>query len=457
MKKIQIACAGLLSLLSFTAIAQTGTLTEAWRDPQFVKSFTGSFLPLTEQEPRITEKEAELFQELSTLLGEGRNEEAINRLAAAVRAATAAAPASAALNYTLGNLYLQNARFNEAVEQYRAAIQKFPSFRRAYKNLGLALIQSGQHAESIPVLVKSIEMGDAAGDTFGLLAFSYLNQGNPTAALEGYRQASLLNPGNREWMIGKAEALMRSERYDEAIATFKQLIIELPDRDAFYTSISNAYLALGDSSQAAYYLEILRRRGTARSTALGLLGDIYVNEGLPRLAVTAYNDALQRGDFSSTRSIRSLRALLQRGYFTEAESFLASLEGLQSLNFSENENREILNLKAQLALALGDNEEAAEILLQVLEEDPMNGNALMLLGNYNQGKGDLETAIFYYERASSLVDFQREAQLQLARIYVQQKDYLPAIRQLEAALQLQYSANVQDFLDAVRSVYNRSL
>ncbi|NDV62136.1 tetratricopeptide repeat protein [Puniceicoccales bacterium CK1056] len=457
MKNLKFSLICLLGTLPFGLSAQQMVLTEVWNDPGFVKSFAGSFLPLTDQEPKITEKEADLFKELADLLAINQSVQATEKLASAVRSAADPSTVSAALNYTLANLYLQNGRYAEASGQYQEAIRKFPNFRRAYKNLGLALIQNGSYGEAIKALVKSIEMGDGTGETFGLLAFSYLNEGNPAAALEGYRQASLLNPDNREWRIGKAEALMRTERYAEAIAEFKQLIAELPDRFAFYTSIANAYLSLNEAETAGYYLEVLRRRKEAKPAALGLLGDIYVNGGLANLALTAYQDALKSGGFTINKSIRALKAFLQRGFYAEAKVFLAEMEAVHSANLSDEESREVLNLKAQLALAEGENEEAAAILEDVLDQDPLNGNALSLLGDYNQSIGDDESAIYYYERAVQLPDFQREAQLQLARIYVRQKEYAMAIRQLEGALAMEYSANVQDFLNAVKAVYNRAL
>lgn len=456
MKIRQLTLFTLSTLVPAWGFAQLANLNEAWNDPQFVEQFAGSFLPLTDQEPKITESESELFQELGDLLATNQNQVALQRLQQTIRSA-GDPPPSAAVNYTYANLLLQSERYAEAVFQYEESIRKFPNFRRAWKNLGLARIQSGMYSEAINALVKAIELGDSAGDTFGLLAFSYLNDGNPVAALEGYRQASLLNPNNKEWRIGKAEALMRTERYEEAIAQFKQLLNETPERNAFYTSIANAYLSLDDSKTASYFLEILRRRGQAKSSALGLLGDIYVNEGLAPLALHAYRDAIKAGGFSTVKAIRALKAFLSREHYTEAQSLYDDIESRYAGTLSEEENREVLNLSAQLSLALGEDQKAATILEQVLQEDPLNGNALMLLGDYNQKQEDIQSAIFYYQRALDLPEFQRDAQLQLALIYVRQKEYLKAIRQLEAALDLEYSANVSDFLDAVRSAYNRSL
>lgn len=441
---------------SFLA-GQARILSDAWNDPQFVKQFTSSFLPTTEYEPKITSKEAQLFEQLAVLFGNSQLDEARTLLSDEISKLTEDTAASSALNYTLANLFLQSNRYEESINQYREAIRKFPNFRRAHKNLGLALVQASRFTEAIEALIKAIELGDGGGDTFGLLAHSYLNDDNATAALEGYRQASLLNPENKEWRIGKAQALMLTRRYEEAIPEFKQLIVEFPERAAFYTSTANAYMALNRIEEASRYLELLRRLGEADAAALALLGDIYINESLPQLAFSAYEDAIGNGGLSSNRALRSLRAFLQRGYYPQAESLIVVLEDRFGERLSNEEARELLNLRAQLFLALGQDEEAAGILERVLEEDPLNGNALMLLGDYNQRRGDQETAIYYFERALSISDFQREAQLQLARIFVQQKEYLKAIRQLEAVLALQYSANVADFLDAVRGIYNRSL
>ncbi len=445
-----------LSFLPSTfAVGQPQNLAQAWRNPAFVERFTHSFLPLTEQEPKVSESEKELFTELADFLENNQNQQALQRLREVMRAEPAE-EVSAALNFTAANLLLQLGRFEEAIREYEIAIEKFDTFRRAYKNLGLAHIQAGEFAEAIDVLVKAVELGDSAGDTFGLLGYSYLNTGDAVAALEGYRQASLLNPGNLEWRIGKAEALMRTERFQEAIAEFKQLIRELPNRDAFYTSISNAYLSLNENDNAARFLEILRRRGAAEPSALALLGDIYINGGLPRLGAEAYRDALGAGDLSTNRIVRSIQVLLQRGYTREAKTLLTGLKEARQDQFGESTRAKLLNLEAQLALSQGRDEEAAEILEKVLENDPLNGNALILLGEYYEKTGDFESSAYFFERALEIPDFQREAQLQLAQIFVRQREYQKAIRQLEGAQQLEYSANVQDFLDAVRSAYNRS-
>ena len=138
MKKSIRIILSLVWLSPVLVTSQPTILSDAWSDPEFVERFTSTFLPLTEQEPKITEKEGELFQELSVLLDGDDPSLATKRLEESVLRETDDDPVSAALNYTLGNLYLQEGRFEEAAFQYERSLKKFKNFPREQKNLGLA-------------------------------------------------------------------------------------------------------------------------------------------------------------------------------------------------------------------------------------------------------------------------------------------------------------------------------
>ncbi len=86
----------------------------------------------------------------------------------------------------------------------------------------------------------------------------------------------------------------------------------------------------------------------------------------------------------------------------------------------------------------------------------MNGNALLLLGNYYFREGDYEEAEYYFDRASRIDAVAVDALIQSARLNVQKKDYRTAIERLEDAQALDYQRNVQEYLEAVESVYERT-
>ena len=252
---------------------------------------------------------------------------------------------------------------------------------------------------------------------------------------------------------------MRTRQYREAIATFEYLISLEDDKDAYYTSLANAYIALGEPLNAANYLEVLYRTSQPNVNVLNLLGDIYLNESMPKLALRPYITAFQSdGTINKDRVFRTSKALLQRGYYDNAEAYISGAESYFKKKGTFEDNRSaLLNLKAELALGKGESAEAAKILEQVIEVEPTNGNALLLLGNYYFSAGDWEEAEYYYDRASKIKDVAVDALIQSARLHVQDKEYQTAIERLREAQRIEYQQNVQHFLEAVESVYERSL
>ncbi len=446
-------------LLPVAGLAQTFPLSpNSWDNPDFVDRFLGSYGVRTDIEPKISESEAALFNELMAQVQNNQMPQAIAQLKAFLDANTGAEePPSAALPFTLANMLLQEGQVEDAIRYYVMSIKQFPNFLRAQKNLGLAYLQNQNYEEAIKLIVKSIELGEGAGDTYGLLGYCYLNLGQYGPALEAYRQATLLNPENKEWHVGKAETLMRTEQYKEAIATFEYLIGLDDSNDAYYTSLANAYIALGEPLVAANYLEILFRTSKPGTAVLNLLGDIYLNELMPSLALRPYMQAFNaEGTIDEARILRTSKALLQRGYYDEADTYIDGAEAYFKAKGTYDSSRSaFLNLRAELALGMGQNAEAAGILEQVIEVEPTNGNALLLLGNYYFSIGEYEEAEFYYDRASDISGVAREALIQSARLHVQNKDYQQAIDRLRRAQGIEYKQNVQDFLEAVESVYDR--
>ena len=120
---------------------------------------------------------------------------------------------SAAFDFILANLYFQEGDLVAAEKFYLQAIKKYPSFRRAYKNLGFVNIQSGDYVSAINSISKSMELGDVDGRAYGLLAYSYLTQENYYPAEAAYRQAILMQPEVVDWKLGLARCLLETVSY----------------------------------------------------------------------------------------------------------------------------------------------------------------------------------------------------------------------------------------------------
>ena len=424
----------------------------SWDNPEFVERFMGTYGFETKIEPTINDDESRLFDELSALL------QAQNRSGAIDLMRNNLTPeSSAALDYTLGSLYLQNGNYSLAVDNYKRAVKKFPNFMRAYKNLGLALLLEQNYEQAITMIVKAIELGDGDGNAYGLLGYCYLNMGAYTSALDAYRLAHVHKPDNTDWSVGKAYALMQTGKFEEAIAKFRELLHQDPSNKSYYSSLVNAALSLQDEKAASCYLEIIRRMDNADGTMLFLLGDIYINQDLPHLAMDVYTEAFKKSkNVKPDRAIRGVKALISRGDYKDAGILIKKSYAYYGTKLPDSKRLELLNLEAQLNLVAGDDHKAAKTLEKVIEADPMNGDTLLLLGNYYFGRKDYETAQFYFERAENIMGVAADAFVDHARLMVALKNYGHAVALLERAQGINKRTNVGRYLEAVQQAHEAS-
>ena len=171
MKFIHITLLGLFLAAAVSAqrpAANPGA--ELWKDEAFVKSFVGSYGFLLGYEPKISDEEKAVLRALVDII-KASPKKAIAQLQPQIKPKS-----SAAFDFILANLYFQEGKLKEAENYYKKAIKKYPSFRRAYKNLGLVQVQSGNFADAVPTISKALELGEVDGRAYGLLAYGYLTQ-----------------------------------------------------------------------------------------------------------------------------------------------------------------------------------------------------------------------------------------------------------------------------------------
>lgn len=414
-----------------------------WNDPTFRKEFLGSYGFQAEIEPKMNDIERQQMEKLASVMGQD--------LPAAGRAlAEVTTKESTALfDFTLGNIYLQTDRTDAALAAYKSAVAKFPSFRRAHRNLGMVLAQKEQHDEALQALARAIELGDNQGSTFGLLGFSYTAKGDLISAETAYRQAILLQGNVIDWKLGLARILLKQEKAAEAAAVFNELARQNPDRVEFWTGAAASYLALKQAIKAATTYEILSRMGKATGEMMTTAGDIYVNENLFNLAASAYTRSLELdANNGLAKSLRAAEILASRGGVDQAKGLTDRIERTFE-NMDAESRKSFLKVQARIALASEADDQSAELLKEVITLDPMDGDALILLGQYYTRKGDPGTAIFHYERAGNIEKFEADAKIRHAQLLVGQSKYADAIPLLKRAQELKPRESVARYLEQV--------
>jgi tetratricopeptide (TPR) repeat protein len=422
-----------------------------WSDPTFQKQFLGSFGRQADIEPRLTVVEREQMEKLLPLLASDP--------AAAVRELEKITrpESSAVLDFTLGNLRFQQDDVDGAAAHFEAALAKFPSFRRAHKNLGLIRVRQGRFDEAVRCLTRVIELGGGDGLTFGLLGYAYSSSGNFVSAESAYRSAVLLQPEQVDWKLGLARSLLKQQKYGDTASLCGELIARHPERADLWLLQANAYIGLGQPLKAAENYEVVRRMGSANAAALHTLGDIYVNEGLLDLAAKAYADALGADPGQAVdRPLRCAEILAQRGALAQAKVLLERVKEERGARMEAQDRKRLLKLEARIAMGERQVEGAEDGAVAALEEivaiDPLDGEALILLGQHYARAQEPERAIFYFERAESLEAYEADARVRHAQLLVSQARYREAVPLLKRAQELKPREDVARFLEQVERI-----
>lgn len=445
MKQILITLICTLTLLPLIVNAKNNNpMSELWNDPQFQKEFTASYGTLAGYEPTLSEEDKSTLRTLIKII-KARPEQAIKQLSEQIKEDD-----SAAFDFILANLYFQEGDLINAEKFYLQAIKKYPAFRRAYKNLGFVNIQSGDYVSAINSISKSMELGDVDGRAYGLLAYSYLTQENYYPAEAAYRQAILMQPEVVDWKLGLARCLLEMGQYSDAVAIFETLIKNDPNNTDYWVLQSNAYLGLDESLKAARNLEVVQRLNKADIQTLSLLGDIYMNNEMPDLALNAYLLAAELAqDEDLDLLIKSAKVLTLTVNYEQAETIIGKIRNDFSDKIDEADDLELLTYEAKIARAKGQDDLAASLLIQIIERDLLNGEAIIELAKYYADQGKLPEAITRFEQAQKIRKYERPALVAHAQILVNNKRYDEALPLLNRALRIESDRNLKDYKDRV--------
>jgi tetratricopeptide (TPR) repeat protein len=259
-----------------------------------------------------------------------------------------------------------------------------------------------------------------------------------------------MQPDSIDWKLGLAQCLMQTERYDEAIALFDTLIKLHPDRDDLWLFQSNAFIGKDKPLAAARNIEVVRRMGKAELRSLTLLGDIYINNDAPSLALNAYLAALEIAQNKDSQSlIRAAGILTRTANYEEGKAMIASTRQRFADKLSDADDLTLLTLEAKIARSEGDDETAITALTEIIERDALNGEAIIELGNIYAAQGDLPKAINRFEQAEKIEAFERQALIAHAQALVSNSDYKASLALLRRALYMKPDNYIQDYLERV--------
>ena len=301
-------------------------------------------------------------------------------------------------------------------------------------------------------MTRTVALGDADGKVFGLLGFTFMNQGRHASAEAAYRQALVFEPDNLDFKLGLVKCSLATANYEYALGLLDELIKQYPERDSLWSLQANIYIQKDQPAKAAVSLEMLRRLGKATAQNLFLLGDLFMAQEAPDLALGAYLEAVDKdGGQNLARALRPAQILVSRGAWDESRRLFAKIRDTRS-GLTGADELKLLKLESRVAMSTGKGEQAIVTLEQIIQKDPLDGEALLLAGDYYAKNGQKEKAEFRYQSAANISGFEADSYVKHAQLLVQSQKYAQAAELLRKAQKVKPRDNVQRYLEKVEQL-----
>ncbi len=411
---------------------------------RFQRYFSESYIALKEREPEMDELELTLIQKIGPMVEEDP-EFATTMLEGMLQGGD---QVSATFDYLLANLYFNGDSIENAENRYLQAIDKYPSYRRAWKNLGVLRLRDGRYKEALEALIKTIELGDTGADIYGMVAFCHLQEGDYLSSELAYNMAALQEPRNLDWLEGRVQALIDMEQFEKLLPLMKELLRRQPRDPKYRILMANTYIGLRKPMMAARSLELAHLLGGERPESLLQLANLYSSDGVFDLAVKNYIKVIENSERLRPRPLlTAVKYIMENGELSLAKDLLQHLDISQE-GWLAGEVSQYNLLLANVALRENEFDKAKEILTAALESDPLNGELLIQMGLFYSDSQDLARAIYYFDNAIGIPEFEYRGLVLKSRALLDEGRF-------DEALSLLERANAIDPSDYLRQLIGR--
>ena len=232
-----------------------------------------------------------------TLTGLGRWEDSAREVGQVVERT----PDDPVARLNLGIVLSKLGRYDEAVEQLRRAVELSPTDPVALKELGSALMGAGKLQDAATALEHSAALDAGSAPAWFALGGCYARLGRKADADAALRHFSETSQRKERFLDqkrlfraaqGKADALSRAGRQEEALAALLAYRDSLQDFPLFQQELGIAYLRLGKRREAIAALERAVAGDRTLREAYGQLALLYQQDGQADKAMRARSSAL---------------------------------------------------------------------------------------------------------------------------------------------------------------------
>jgi len=193
----------------------------------------------------------------------------------------------------LGSFLSAHGDTNEAIADFRKALEIWPNQSKDHNNLGKALVQKGRIAEAMDHFQTALRVSPDDPDTESNIGAASLQQGDADGAISHLRRAVEKWPRHAQGHINLGNALLQNREIDAAIAEYEKTLALPFDHAESHYSIGTALRQKGDVEEAiVHYRKALELRPDY-ANAHNNLANALRQQGRTAEAVHEYEAALK--------------------------------------------------------------------------------------------------------------------------------------------------------------------
>ena len=322
-------------------------------------------------------------------------------------------PDDFSLLVTLGNVQERIGNYEAAQASYRMAIDKLPAKTDAITRLGNAFLSQAKYDEAIETYEKGEQLLGKKGLFSYQLADLYKRNGDIPHMIEQYLYSLQTAPDRLEHIQNIMQRSLQDEDYDELLSQLYVFIQDYPETDYFPEMLAWAFIQKKDYSKAMRQAKALDKRLGENGLRVYRLAEIAANDKDYNTAIDGFNYILEIHGSGTPYFMLAKRASLATKRRQITDNYDYTIEQLRVLEaeyeaflteqgIHTGTSLIVSELAMLEALFINDLPKAISLLEQIVNLPGINqivqANAKLDLGDYYLMQGEVWEATLLYSQ-----------------------------------------------------------
>lgn len=382
-----------------------------------------------EREVTIAPEEAERAEQLRALLEINDTQKVLSELEKFYDIEL-----SVAMLSLKAQVYFAIKEYKKAEKTYLACLKRSPQLVRAHSDLGQLYLLTDQPKKAQQAFSKAVAYGANDAIVFGQLGYLNLTLNGPFSAIYAYQRALTIEPSQKQWQQGLLTALTQAKLFDSALALTNDLLNQDKQDARLWLSKAIIEMELENTSAALAALELAILYGDKSANNYQIAAQLHFQLQSYDRAVSLINQQVADNSLSFDTVNLYLNWLLQANLSEQAAHLLANtLDKADS--FDERQKSQLLFHQARLESDRDQIKTAIATLELSLTHNPNNGDSLLLVSQLHKQQHQYVKAEIALVRAEALELYKKDAMLNRAQLYIDQRDYSSALTVLTSVKQ----------------------